>query len=469
MNVVGLLLFLMLASDELASSRAANALLANALETRRDAALPLSFDLTATVVQPHQSLRPQPPFMETRLEQRVVADPANARFIQTATNIWPTFTSRRTTDVQGTTVRTFDHVQKSHATSMGTATRTIFSIARQHPDLLLHMASANRASIRQTSSSAFLFAGEDGTMYHVHLQEGRVTAAEWLTYNELFGDMNMRVEWDWKNGEPAAIRQLQNGRVVVRGFYSNVKRGRDVVIADGATPEGYAEAAAAPRASLTFVELGPDLELLRDAGGPDYHSLLVRLRDRLIVIEGPRSPAAARRTISAIRDKYPSLPISDLVVTHHHDDHVGGIRAYAEAGARIVTTRGNVEYLRGILSASHTLSPSPARAIVSDVTSVETGHRYADVENEVILFDAGPTDHAAEVLVAWLPRQKVIFQGDLFRYDPSTPEPARNAAVDFARLLEEKGLDVQKIVGVHGEPATPEHLEAAIARRQQAR
>ena len=281
----------------------------------------------------------------------------------------------------------------------------------------------------------------------------------------MFGDVTHRIEYDWIGGEPAGFRQFENGRLSVQASYRGTLRGDRATVPQVAIPGESKKVAVPPAAAPVLIEeLAPDVFLVRNAGGADYQSLLVRFEDRLVVVEAPRSPQRARAAISAIKAWDAQRPIEQTVITHHHDDHIGGMRAYAEAGARIVTTPGNVALMRALLDAPHTIQHAPR--VTADVVGIKTGTKIRDERNELVLLSPGPNEHVFESLIAWLPRQQLLFQGDLFRHDPGRPEAARNAALALSELITKEKLPVKMIVGVHGEPASIADLRAAIARRE---
>lgn len=456
------------ASLSLDSYRWANGLLERAVAKAGIAdPPPLSFHLDGVTFQIEQSRRPGPPYLETDLHEHVFVDQRENLVVHDVTSKWPYFTSRVTSRVRGGELLTIQHARQTHEvrTSGGAAVRS--RVARRHPHLLLAAARDRRVSIRAAGLSAFTFADEEGVIVRVNVdgQTMQVTSAEWLSYDPLFGDLALEVQYGWEGGEPVTYRKFENGRLVNSARYRDVRRHGRVLAPLSEVPDAYSAAASAPApARVELVALGENVELIRNAGGRDYHSLLVRFDDHLVVVEAPFSATAARQAIEAVRGKYPALPIRDLVVTHHHYDHIGGMRAYAEAGARIVTTAGNVEYLRTLLVTPHTIQAAPPLAD-PEVVAAPSGHRWKDATNELVLFDAGPTDHVEEILVAWLPRQKVLFQGDLYRYDPESTEAARPAAVRLAAVIRERKLDPETIAGVHGEPASPAQMRTAIDRR----
>jgi hypothetical protein len=74
---------------------------------------------------------------------------------------------------------------------------------------------------------------------------------------------------------------------------------------------------------LRLVELAPGTQ---HAVGGSHNSMIVEMKDHLIVFDAPVSDAQSKWTIAAAKAKYPNKPIKYLVLTHHHMDHAGAIR-----------------------------------------------------------------------------------------------------------------------------------------------
>ena len=68
---------------------------------------------------------------------------------------------------------------------------------------------------------------------------------------------------------------------------------------------------------------------VQHTSGGSGNSMIVEMRDYLIVFDAPASDWQSNWTIKAAKEKYPGKPIKYLVLTHHHMDHAGGMRAYA--------------------------------------------------------------------------------------------------------------------------------------------
>lgn len=196
--------------------------------------------------------------------------------------------------------------------------------------------------------------------------------------------------------------------------------------------------------------------------------MFVAFRDHVLVLEAPTPQSAATAVLDAVRRTVPDKPVRYVAFTHHHDDHGGGLRPYISQGVTIVTTPTNKPFVEHVARATHTLRPD-ALSHSPRAPVIETFHRkrvFTDGEMVVELHDIGPTSHVDEIVMAWLPKQKMIFQGDLLILpDRGEPGPANMLTAEFLRAVERLGLDVETIAGVHGRVGTIAELRAAVARR----
>jgi hypothetical protein len=68
------------------------------------------------------------------------------------------------------------------------------------------------------------------------------------------------------------------------------------------------------------------------------------------------------------------------------------------------------------------------------------------------------------MLVAYLPKQRIVFQGDLF-FSPFDGQPvgfAQESTQHFAAKVRELGFSVDKLVGVHGKVGNMTELDQAL-------
>ena len=181
-------------------------------------------------------------------------------------------------------------------------------------------------------------------------------------------------------------------------------------------------------------------------------SLLVAFEDHLLVVDAP--PRTAREVIAQAARLAPGKPIRWVVPTHHHDDHFTGVRDFAAAGATTVTTAGNADFFRRVVSApSSTRQPNQAPPTPAAPIEIVRGHRtFTDGRRTVEIHDIGPSPHAEEMLIAWLPQDGILFQGDLVD-TPNSGVALRGAnsptTMHFADWVRRKGWSVRTIAGTH--------------------
>ena len=87
---------------------------------------------------------------------------------------------------------------------------------------------------------------------------------------------------------------------------------------------------------------------------------------------------------------------------------------------------------------------------------------FTDGTHEVQVLDIGPSPHANEMLVVYLPREKIMVQGDLLNLPVGRVRPGNLTTAHFARWLGQSGLQVEKFVPVHGPIHTMAELRQAV-------
>jgi glyoxylase-like metal-dependent hydrolase (beta-lactamase superfamily II) len=219
----------------------------------------------------------------------------------------------------------------------------------------------------------------------------------------------------------------------------------------------FTKVEAAPQNLAANVEkLSDGVYVIQNVAGQNQNTLAVEFKDYILAVEAPGSSAGADSVITRIKETIPNKPIRYIAMTHHHGDHIGGLRSFIAEGATVVTTsknRGVVETMAGAAQ-NDRLAANPRKP---QFAFLENGKRvFTDGQRTVELIDIGPNPHAREMVVAYLPRERILFQGDLF-FVPNNDGPVgppQASTVSFARKLKELGLAVDRIASVHGRTAT---------------
>ena len=193
------------------------------------------------------------------------------------------------------------------------------------------------------------------------------------------------------------------------------------------------------------------------AGG-SHHSVAVEFADHVAVIEAPLNEERSLAVIDEVNRLIPSKPIRFIVTTHHHWDHLGGLRAYVHEGATVITHEGNKPYYQEVLRAGlwvlnpDRLSLYPPEEWSEGYIFETLSEKYvlADETRSMEIYNVQGLGHAAGMLIAYLPSEKIVVQADLYFPQAAAPNASARA---LGRNLERLGLDVETIVGIHGRPA----------------
>ncbi|HJP95519.1 MAG TPA: MBL fold metallo-hydrolase [Pyrinomonadaceae bacterium] len=238
-------------------------------------------------------------------------------------------------------------------------------------------------------------------------------------------------------------------------------------------PDGFEKLAAPPAtpAPPTVTKVADDVYLLEGLNGGTHNAFFVAFNDYVLVIEAPEQiiyNGTSTTALKKIKETVPGKPIKYLVLTHHHSDHAGGFREYVAEGATIVTTATTKSVLEKAAAVDSSLLPNSWPRQKLTIETVENKKRvFQDDKHVVELYDIGPNPHANEILVAYLPKEKILFQADMLNAAPNGTIPiAQDVTLSFSEKLQQLGLDVEKIYAVHGRAATPQELRTSVEKRR---
>jgi len=219
--------------------------------------------------------------------------------------------------------------------------------------------------------------------------------------------------------------------------------------------------APAPQMRVATTKLGEGVWLL--AGG-SHNSLAVEFKDFITVIEGPLDDARSNAVIAEAHKTIPNKPIKYLVNTHNHFDHLGGIRTFVAEGATVITDDRNREFYQQVVLAPQPRTLSPDR--LSRFPFAPTGpgtlalqtfsdkYTISDGQQTIELLHIEGLNHSDNMLVAYLPKDKILINADLYSPPPqggTLANVSANAVVFFNNVKRLK-LDVAQHVPIHGNP-----------------
>lgn len=195
--------------------------------------------------------------------------------------------------------------------------------------------------------------------------------------------------------------------------------------------------------------LAPGVWLL---AGESHHSAVVELADSLLMIEAPLDDARTLAVIARARQLQPAKPLTHVVVTHHHLDHSGGVRAAVSQGLTIIAHEKNRGFVESMVSRPHTLAPDALARAPRPLLLQTVGARTVLGDSaRTVELHAVDTEHADGMLVAHLPAERLLIEVDLYTVPaPEWPAPRSypfaGALVD---LVTSNRLDVERVVPLH--------------------
>lgn len=241
-----------------------------------------------------------------------------------------------------------------------------------------------------------------------------------------------------------------------------------------------------------------------------YQALAIEFKDHIVLVEAPQGNIAD--VLAQTKQAIPNKPITYVISTHNHWDHLGGLRTALAEGTQpvtFVTNETNKGLFEKWLSNPRTLqatTPAPGAVPPPPAAAPAAGGRgggapapwpdalqqsgkkvkFQYVKDKLVLKDDTRTVevypikgalHGEDMVVVYVPKEKVIFESDA--YNPGAPGAVTNPTTNGGQLafqkllaseLDRLKLDYTSIVSGHapggggGRDASKQDLMVAIGK-----
>jgi glyoxylase-like metal-dependent hydrolase (beta-lactamase superfamily II) len=194
--------------------------------------------------------------------------------------------------------------------------------------------------------------------------------------------------------------------------------------------------------------------------GGSHHSMAIEMKDYIVVEDVPLTVARATAVLAKAKELIPNKPIRYVVTSHHHWDHLGGIRTAMNEGATIVTYQSNKAFLERVAKTPHTINPDPLSTSKKGLKIQAVGPKYVitDGNRTIELHLLTGYEHTGDMIVLYLPKEKLLAEPDAFTPPAQAGTPLVRTAIPYAKALYDNiqrlKLDVKVICPLHGNRTT---------------
>jgi len=290
--------------------------------------------------------------------------------------------------------------------------------------------------------------------------------ASWLTSSDNLGDVVRKTEFlEYESVSGIALPRRYLTKIDFRDWVAqDIRVAKNIL--DGPVGELAAPAAirgAMPETLQVRVDVVPVAKGIWWLQGSGNHfSTLIEFTDHLTLFEAPNSEARTKAVIDKARSIVPMKPLTEVVVSHHHFDHTGGLRTAVAEGLTVISNQANERFFREVTARKATLRPDllAKSSKTLKFRGFDDQLELKDSMNDLILYHVKGVVHAPYIIMGWLPREKFLLQGDLI--DVSwTQHPWADV---YAQNLQARNISFVKDLPVHGRIATREEELAAVAK-----
>ncbi len=202
--------------------------------------------------------------------------------------------------------------------------------------------------------------------------------------------------------------------------------------------------------TLPWDELAPGVYRVDLGDIANTQVIVIEHETGCTVFNSPLTDQLAGEILRTIEKNLPGKPVERIVCATFHPRFAGGLRTYLDAGAQIVTTPTNEEYIRKILETPTRLVPEAPKVELEDgdIVLVDGEMTFGEGEQRLVITDIGEMSRYTEsYLVGWLPGPRILLTSDLFAVlDTGQVRGASARTQGLALWIAESGVDPVQLV-----------------------
>ncbi len=274
------------------------------------------------------------------------------------------------------------------------------------------------------------------TKVKLQIKQDRLKTLHTTADMPLRGRVPVQWHWDWSDKNEVQLKLYLDGELLykARGTWRALSLEETKLLwepSPGKPPHKVPGDAWPARIDMQLEELAEDLYFVRGVR-TGFHHLVIDTTQGLIVGDAPAGwveltqippedlvpglgiSGLSEQFIDFLAEQFPGKKIRAVALTHLHDDHAGGARAFAATGADVYAPASVTSYLEIALNRSE--MPTDRLSVLKsrvEVKPVKGNVILKDTRNTVELISIGAGLHVNDALGVWAVDRGFFFQSDL--------------------------------------------------------
>jgi glyoxylase-like metal-dependent hydrolase (beta-lactamase superfamily II) len=202
-------------------------------------------------------------------------------------------------------------------------------------------------------------------------------------------------------------------------------------------PEGYGPIIKNQKKALVTEMIAKDLYLISNIS--DRYIAFKVTESGIIVFGAPGSDKHSEAVIAHIKQQFPMKKIKSVYITHHHNDHIGGLNAYAQKGVTILADAFSISAIKAYKPFAENIAKFKFRSF--EHKELIDGVRFYIPENS----------HAKGQSFAYFEQSQIIYEGDLLEipFDNTIANYMSEVEKQFVEFVRKENLAIKRIIGHH--------------------
>ncbi len=170
--------------------------------------------------------------------------------------------------------------------------------------------------------------------------------------------------------------------------------------------------------------------------------LIKVIKNNLMVFGAPRSDALTEKVMRLLENRFPMKTIQSVFVSHPHNDHIGGLAAYAQKGVTILADDYTIDAIQNFPAFHKTVKTFKFKTLTNKQNI------------NGVLFYVLRNAHSLKQSFAYFKNEHIIYEGDFLEVpaDNSIPTHLSDVEKQFIEFVRKEKLKIKRIVQHHRNP-----------------